>query len=573
MIVPMKKIFMVVQDKDRLSALEMLRDVGSVHVHLATTPSMEVLAKPQEDLQRLHRVVEALKALNREVTQKACPNWRQQLLQVDQALTTIKTCQEQVEKRQQHIQQWEPWGDFDVKDIEALKEKGIEVRLCEVPVDRRHEWPKDAVVQEISVATGKVRCVVITQGDVSLPFEGLTLPSEGLSDLRLAQEADEIEIREANKFVHGCAHYLEVWEGALIEQEDAVRFEKVRLSVPQQEGLMVLEGYCPVTACASLKEKAKIAAWGLLIQDIPADEEQAPTLLQNPKWVDLVKPLFTMINIVPGYRELDVSAVFLLFFALFVGMLVGDAGYGALIAFGFGIAHFKLKDKIKNHTLFHLIYLLCACTVMWGVLTGTYFGQYWLSGRVPAMLPWLSDNINLQGLCFLIGAIHLSIAHAWRAAVKAPSMAFLGEVGWLFIVWGMFYLAKTLVLSVPFPSVARLFFFGGIALVILFTKPNRNPLKAIGAGVGDLLLNIINSFTDVVSYIRLFAVGMATVAVADAANEMSVFWVIFLHALNILLAAMAILVHGLRLNVLEFSGHLSMAWAGFPYKPFSKTKR
>ena len=117
-------------------------------------------------------------------------------------------------------------------------------------------------------------------------------------------------------------------------------------------------------------------------------------------------------------------------------------------------------------------------------------------------------------------------------------------------------------------------------LVLFFTRPNRNPLKAVGPGLGDLALNVVNTFTDIVSYIRLFAVGLATVAVADATNTMAAevggvwFFIILLigHTINVVLALMAILVHGLRLNVLEFSGHLNMEWTGFNYAPFKKIK-
>ncbi|MCK5580108.1 MAG: hypothetical protein KAJ18_02420, partial [Candidatus Omnitrophica bacterium] len=134
---------------------------------------------------------------------------------------------------------------------------------------------------------------------------------------------------------------------------------------------------------------------------------------------------------------------------------------------------------------------------------------------------------------------------------------------------------------------AKLFFIVGPVLVVGFTSPNKNPLKAIGPGLGDLALNVINTFTDVVSYIRLFAVGLATVAVADATNAMAMdigfgspvsaiitLIILFIgHTINIILALMAILVHGLRLNVLEFSGHLNMEWAGFSYSPFRRIRK
>ena len=124
----------------------------------------------------------------------------------------------------------------------------------------------------------------------------------------------------------------------------------------------------------------------------------------------------------------------------------------------------------------------------------------------------------------------------------------------------------------------------GTFLVIFFTSPNKNPLKAIGPGLGGFALNIINTFTDVVSYIRLFAIGLASVAVADAFNDMAlgfgfstvssgfiaVVILVIGHFFNIILGILAVAVHGLRLNVLEFSNHLGLEWSGFSYQPFKK---
>ena len=149
-----------------------------------------------------------------------------------------------------------------------------------------------------------------------------------------------------------------------------------------------------------------------------------------------------------------------------------------------------------------------------------------------------------------------------------------------------FFLAKMLVLGDAFPAFGKWFFILGIALVIFFTSPSRNILKGIGAGLANLALNLVNSFTDVVSYIRLFAVGLATVAVADAFNKMALeigynsiltgvatsLILLLGHSLNILLGPMSILVHGVRLNILEFCSHLDIKWSGFAYKPLRQEK-
>ena len=132
-----------------------------------------------------------------------------------------------------------------------------------------------------------------------------------------------------------------------------------------------------------------------------------------------------------------------------------------------------------------------------------------------------------------------------------------------------------------FPQGAQWLFIAGVSLVLLFTSPQKNLLKGLARGLGNLLLNLVNTFTDIVSYVRLFAVGLATVAVADSFNKMAMeigytgiipciitsLILILGHSLNVILAPMSILVHGVRLNVLEFCSHLDIQWNGFAYKP------
>jgi V/A-type H+-transporting ATPase subunit I len=291
-----------------------------------------------------------------------------------------------------------------------------------------------------------------------------------------------------------------------------------------------------------------------------------------------------MIKTIPGYKEVDVSMWFLLFFSIFFGMLIGDAGYGAIFFIINLFCHIKFRNKVKDKSIFFLTYILSAATIAWGVLSGTFFGQAYLPERVGPLLPYLRDNMNVQALCFFIGAAHLSIAHIWKFLRKFPSLKAFSEVGWIAILWGANFLARSLILGEVFASFGKWLFIGGAGLIILFTNPSKNILKSCGSGIGNFLLNIINSFTDVVSYIRLFAVGAATVAVADAFNQMALevgqgsvvmglvtaLILFFGHTLNILLGAMAVLVHGVRLNVLEFSSHLDMEFSGVEYAPFKE---
>ena len=185
-------------------------------------------------------------------------------------------------------------------------------------------------------------------------------------------------------------------------------------------------------------------------------------------------------------------------------------------------------------------------------------------------------------MCFVIGVIQLSIAHFIKAFRIINTFRALAEAGWVLILWGLFFTAGTLVLAKPFPAFGGYLLMAGVALVLLFSNPQKNIIKGILVSLGTIPLRIISSFSDVVSYLRLFAVGYASLVLANTFNNMAMqigfnnvlsglgaaFIMFFGHTLNIVLGLMAVIVHGIRLNMLEFSGQMDMEWSGREYDPF-----
>jgi V/A-type H+-transporting ATPase subunit I len=189
----------------------------------------------------------------------------------------------------------------------------------------------------------------------------------------------------------------------------------------------------------------------------------------------------------------------------------------------------------------------------------------------------------METFCFFLGALHLSIAHSWRAFLKFPSVTALADVGYICILWTAFFLARTLVLGEAFPSFGIWLVVTGIILVVVFTNPQRNVLRGIGEGLGTIALSFMNNITDVISYVRLFAVGLAGLAIAETTNTLAsgfgngvvalaagIAILIIGHGLNIVLGIISVLVHGVRLNVLEFSGHANVTWSGSAFEPLEE---
>jgi V/A-type H+-transporting ATPase subunit I len=240
---------------------------------------------------------------------------------------------------------------------------------------------------------------------------------------------------------------------------------------------------------------------------------------------------------------------------------------------------------------FVLLYVFSLGTISWGLITGNWFGVENLARLtfldrfiIPELYSYADNQAFMIHLCFVLGAIHLTIAHTLRALQHLPSSRALGEMGWIMIMWFLYFVAGHLVLGRPFYASSIYLAIGGVVLVGFFSGSRGGFLKSSLLGFADLPLNIIRSFSDLVSYLRLFAVGYATLVVALSFNKMALglggdpmvkaigaaFILLFGHALNILMAFMAVLVHGIRLNMLEFSGHVGMTWAGRRYQPFKK---
>jgi V/A-type H+-transporting ATPase subunit I len=355
----------------------------------------------------------------------------------------------------------------------------------------------------------------------------------------------------------------------------------------EAETVSFLSGYLPVHDCDAIRGAGAEHGWGIVLDD-PQPGDDVPTLLQQSRVVKPVRTVFDFLQIYPGYWESDVGWVFLPFFSLFFAMIVGDAGYAALLLIATVILQWRFK-KVPRH-VFHMMYIVGGATLFWGVITGSYFGIPSLPRYASALeIAWIKDRENLIDLCFLIGAVHLSFAHVWNAVTLGRERAWSkvpAQVGWLVVVWSMFFLARQAVLGRAMPGYLVYLLLAGIVLVAVFMKTPKE-FKAEWIDHALLPLTMIGNFVDILSYIRLFAVGYASIAVLAAFNDMAAsigfdsvltavaasLLLLFANALNIVLAGLGVLVHAVRLNTLEFSTHKGLAWQGHnQYAPFARRR-
>ncbi len=590
MIVAMKKIFLVTEAKDAREVIASVRRMGVLHVEHSNPPKGGELGALNDELVLLNQVILLLESVDRNLAPKTTaevkPDWRVLARHIVDLNKRYEQLREFSVTLKAKIDQLKAWGDFDPHEIGRLnKQEGIALRFYSLSEKEIEALPQGLYLKKVSKSGKLHNCVVVSKGIVELPFKEIEPPRDSLSRIqkRLAEDAQiarSLKDEIINNFIY-LKSFKNIKKRILKEAE----FYEALLGMGRDGDFSFIKGYIPFDSEREIKTKARMEGWGVLVTD-PEPQDNVPTLVRNPKWIRVIEPVFKMIEVIPGYGELDISFWFLIFFSIFFGILIGDAGYGAVYFILTLWAQKKWADKIKEKSVFYLFYILSACAVVWGILTASFFGQEWVSPWFKPLLPVLRDDKGMQALCFFLGALHLSIAHAWRAILKFPSRVFLSDIGWIFILWLGYFVAKFLILGEAIPGFYIYLLSAGAFFVVFFSNPNKNIFKAFGSGVGTFLLNLMNNFTDIVSYVRLFAVGLASVAVADTFNKMALgigfnnFFAGLLtsivllsgHILNIVLGSLSIVVHGIRLNVLEFCSHLDIKWLGFDYKPLSEEK-
>ena len=614
MIVEMKKVALVMLDSKRDTALESLKELGVVHLDeiKGKGPVFEALEEKRSLVER------ALNLLPLEKKSKAVlPASIEETRALETASRIIRTfeerknLQEEADKILREKERISPWGDFEPGDIEVCARGGVRIILYEVSTKALKQIPEGLHYFTVRVSKNTTLIALVsTPGSMSpesLPaveMKEFPLPQKSLSQLE--EEAEEIDrkIDVLEREIFRLSEERNYLTAYLLDISERIEFEAVRSGMEEEGRLSYLSGFVPVHAVDALKEAAVRHGWGLLVQE-PEPEDTVPTLLQNPPSVRIIQPIFSMLGTIPGYWERDTSLVFLIFFTIFTAMIIGDAGYGLIYLLGslyFGRK--KQKEDGRVPDILKLAILLSSFTIVWGAITGNYFGSEALSKLKPFSLfiiPSLynfspESSAHVQFICFILGTIHLSIAHIWnflREVRQKPLLRSFAQLGWLSLILGLYFFVLNIVLDAerfPIPSFSIPMVLGGVAFVFIFSQQDGgNFLKGVLKGLAGFLPTILSSvsaFSDIISYIRLFAVGLAGVEIAKNFNGMAASLgstvvgivaglLVFVagHGLNILMSILSVIVHGIRLNMLEFSGHLGMEWSGVSYKPFAGRRK
>ncbi|MCQ2596253.1 MAG: ATPase [Treponema sp.] len=644
MIEKMQKVSIVVLNREREEALKSLRKLGLVHL-VPVEGSSETLAVYKEYLNNAV-VTESILGevkLPKSGKKKSAPNISNaDIIQLCREIVSEadrkKQILEEISADVAEIDRLAKWGDVNPADFEYLKEKGIGLKLYEVPANKYQEIADTIETVKVNDDKKIIRFLLVSDKNErpeNLIPEAFEVPLPRCSTVELQEEivACKVELEKIQKKREEKAVFLPAIKSFKKTLEYDIQFENINAGMGREtlkdeeakaNDLAWIQGYVPDLNLEEFKAFAKSHDWAVAWQE-PENPEEVPTKLKNNKIVSLIYPLTDFLGTVPGYAEYDISGWFLLFFTIFFGMIFGDGGYGLLVTAAFVILSIvnTIKGK-KNPALFPLAILLGIATAIWGMVTCTWFGldmKYipdWLKAlSIPQIsnaskgmtwLPfWVEEGAGIEGLttdkflmiwCFSLALVQLSVAHIKAMIRNRKSLKALGDFGSMIQLWGMLYVVLMMVVDgtifnlgvviggIPVGLVCVGLVAVGFVLSFVFANYEGNIGESVMASVKNIisvLLGVVNVFSDIVSYIRLWAVGLAGAAISQTVNEMAgpmlghfilfiaaIVLLVFGHGLNMILNLLSVIVHGVRLNTLEFSTHLGMSWSGFKYEPFSE---
>ncbi|MCI7430435.1 MAG: ATPase V [Bacteroidales bacterium] len=586
MITKMKKYTFLVFHRDYEAFLEQLRSLGVVHITEKASGTAED-ATLQSLLQQADRL--------RKTIAQGAP---------DQLLQEKANVESRIAATEKEARTMAVWGDFSAKSIEKLQRAGYSLRFFVCPQKQFDaEWGT-----EVAVEKGQVYFVVVEKAgeETELPEEllahateltiskkssaALLQDVEGLKGLLAAQNA-RIELWQKEQ--------LPAMEQEYKETLQQIDWQRVTLNTDTvaEGALKVVEGFCPIDQTAALDTMLQEQDIYFQAED-PTEADNTPIKLRNT-WFTRMFECFTGMYGMPTYGEFDPTPILAPFYLLFFAMCMGDAGYGlVLIAFGL-LVHYKKLNISMFEGLGPIITTLGVGTAVVGLFLGTFFG-------IPlAQVDWYPEvlkSVIIQGkvmgydaqmvLAICIGVFHICLAMVVKAICYTKRFGFKENIstwGWLLLVVGGL---SALILLMLFNAPAEvtkwtLIGIAGVSAlgIYIFNKPGRNPLLNIGAGLWDTYNMATGLLGDVLSYVRLYALGLAGGMLGGAFNDLGLMvlgenptwqWVGFVlilligHVLNVAMSALGAFVHPLRLTFVEYFKNSGYEGKGVAYQPFKE---
>ena len=605
MITKMKKLTFLVYHKEYEEFLNSLRELGVVHI-VEKQQGAADNTELQENIRLFNRLAATLKLLQNQKHEKnaviateggTATRGMQVLDEVDALQTEHGKLSQQLQSYAKEKEVLEVWGNFEPTGIQKLKDAGYIIGFYSCSEGNyKEEWETEYNAMIVNRISSKVFFVTVTKAgqEVDLDVEQAKLPAYSLSRLEALYDTTEQAIEgNEKKLVALSETDIPSLKAALKELQSQIEFSKVVLSSEQTAGdkLMLIEGWAPAYSKVEIEAYLNDAHVYYEITD-PMPGDNVPIRLNNKGFFAWFEPICKL-YMLPKYNELDLTPFFAPFFMVFFGLCLGDSGYGLFLFLG-ATAYRLLAKKVtpSMKSIISLIQVLSASTFFCGLLTGTFFGAniYDLDWPIVQRLKHavLMDNNDMFRLSLILGVIQILFGMVLKAVNQTIQFGFkyaIATIGWIIL------LVSTAV-SALFSS-SELLSMGGTAykvvlcisgaMIFLFNTPGKNIFMNIGLGLWDSYNMVTGLLGDVLSYVRLFALGLSGGILAGVFNSLAVgmspdnviagpivMVLIFVigHAINMFMNVLGAIVHPMRLTFVEFFKNSGYEGGGKEYKPF-----
>jgi V/A-type H+-transporting ATPase subunit I len=573
-IVPLVKVTFYGPAADKDAVLDGLQQLGCLHLndlHRGEAAAVDLShrrSEARDALQYLHDSPVHRRAMRH----AEAVDYEAIVRQVIEVRDRSRALTEERAQLHKWIADLEPWGDFELPD---WAQEG-DLRLWFYIVPHYQMERMSAVQQPWSVVARDHRfayvVVVASDQPTGLPVPPVELERRPLSQLR--QRLDQVERDlEALDFQRiGLTIYTDMLRDILDEAEDRAARQQAARLVLEEDHLFAVQGWAPEAQAAALRQFAADRELAVTIAP-PGPQDKPPTLLDNPAPLRGGEDLITF-YMTPAYNMWDPSKAVLFAFALFFAMIIADAGYGVLLGGILWALWKRLGATASGRNLRSVMLTLVILSIVYGVLLGSYCGLEPSEGSWLAALRILNPN-DLKGMMWLsigVGALHLASANLVTAWRHRHALHALSGVGWAALILGGFAIGVGN--SYTLAALGTLGWVGLVLgmLMVLFFHSDRpfslNPKQLLLRLVDGLkgLLELSKAFGDGLSYLRLFALGLAAVKLAEVFNHLAadafeakgmgvllgVLILVVGHAINFAMGIMGGVVHSLRLNLIEF---------------------
>ena len=620
MIEKMKKFTFLVTDKEYEGFISSLRQQGVVHVQqLQQGASSQEL---QQALDLESRYVAALRVLDSAAkTYQVAPHAPalgqasdslEVLTRIENIQAEEQTLMHERDAIEKDIRVLEPWGNFDMKALQRLAQaSGLTVGFfrCSSKFFRQ-EWADHYFAIPVNEMSKSTYFLTFSEEKPDIEAEQIFLPQESLQEKRAQLDS----VLQKLDLIHGELLYIEKQLRSVLldgqsQTRDSIQLERVHLSDERVAGdsLRLLVGWVRADRTEELTTVLDADHIFYEMED-PAFEDDVPVQITNGRFTSLFEPILRMYSL-PNYHDLDPSFYFAPFFMLFFGLCLGDGGYGLLVLFG-GLAVAKFcKGDVCNYG--RLMAWLGMMTVICGLLMGTFFGidlsqQDW-AFLAPVKPYFLNDNgvgpifgySPMMVLSVIIGLIQVLLGMILKGckAVKNYGFAYgIGTFCWVAAIILAVILYGLPTCGVQLPQVLQIILMVLIGIsalgIFFYNSPGsyRRPLLGllgnIGGGVWATYGMATGLLGDLLSYIRLFALGLTGGVLGGVFNSLAidmtsslpvmVRWITMIlillagHGITFALSMISAFVHPMRLTFVEFFKNADFEGGGKEYSPFRK---